>query len=199
MGIIRDNPIIHREFIPGFSRRGSGVRRILLVAAPAVLAVSLAAAVMVVTPDMHIYDYMMPLLIFLSLPLSLLLLTYFASQAIVRERLAGSWEALMLSRLKSSEIVFGKLIGIVLWIWLGSLVFLPALLVMLWLSIMPHSDFIDVVPFFYVMIFVGSLRDIFEHSPWPMLVPISAIGLVCLVMLLRRFNHYERTWRERAV
>jgi ABC-type transport system involved in cytochrome c biogenesis permease component len=63
--------------------------------------------------------------------LSLLVAAFSSSRSIAQERMSGTWEALIMSRLGGRGIVLGKLLGTLLPLWTVGVVLLPMVLLLL--------------------------------------------------------------------
>jgi hypothetical protein len=121
--VVLDNPIIRREAVPRAIRRASpGVRQGLLAAAligPAVLGVYLRS----------ISDEFASIIGLVAVwawaGLTVLVAALETSRAIGQERLQGTWDMLVLTRVGGRAIVAGKLLGALLPLWAVGVILLP--------------------------------------------------------------------------
>jgi hypothetical protein len=128
--VVLDNPIIRREAVPRAIRRASpGVRQGLLAAAligPAVLGVYLRS----------IGDEFSSIIGLVAVwawaGLTVLVAGLETSRAIGQERLQGTWDMLVLTRLGGRAIVTGKLLGALVPLWCVGVALLPFCLIVLY-------------------------------------------------------------------
>ncbi|UCH33263.1 MAG: hypothetical protein JSV65_11850 [Armatimonadota bacterium] len=130
-----DNPIIRREAVPRRLRR-AGPLPWLGLASGAVLVPFIIAGVAAQRND-WVTDWADALAYFIAFCWAAVI-SFVASahtcRAIVQERALGTWDALVISRLGAKGIVFGKLLGTLLPLWMLGLVILPALMLLVDLS-----------------------------------------------------------------
>jgi len=146
MGILRDNPIIWREAVPKRLRRASPLARLFLGAA-AVLVPFLAAAAWSVRAREYAY-VLAYVLAFTWAGAAVVLALSQNSRSIVQERIQGTWDMLVLSRLRPAEIVLGKLLAALLPLWTVGFIILPTCLLLVLVSDPPQ-------PLWYVICAYG--------------------------------------------
>ena len=110
MGMVRDNPVFARTAIPRWLRRGGRWRWWL--AGAGYLAGSLVVLYLNCFPPTSQPGSDAVFLAWTWAVLAIAVLPAVTSQAITRERRQGTWDALLLSRLRWREIYGGKLLGI---------------------------------------------------------------------------------------
>jgi ABC-type transport system involved in multi-copper enzyme maturation permease subunit len=146
MGILRDNPIIWREAVPKRLRRASPLARLFLGVA-AVLVPFLAAAAWSVRAREYAY-VLAYVLAFTWAGATVVLALTQNSRSIVQERIQGTWDMLVLSRLRPAEIVLGKLLAALLPLWAVGFIILPTCLLLVLVSDPPQ-------PLWYVICAYG--------------------------------------------
>ncbi len=121
--IVLDNPIIRREALPRVLRRASPRGRWC------VLASTLIAVALVGLYLRGIAGEIAPIIGLVALwawaGLSVVVVALETSRAIGQERLAGSWDMLILSRLGGPAIVVGKLLAALLPLWAVGIAVIP--------------------------------------------------------------------------
>jgi len=121
MGVLRDNPIIWREAVPKPLRRVPPESWIALG-----LSASLIPATLVLTFMETEYDAILGLVTMSGwAACSVLIGMMHTARTIVQERVQGTWDALLLTRLRPREIVLGKLLAALLPLWAVGLILLP--------------------------------------------------------------------------
>ena len=125
---ILDNPIIWREAMPRGLRRAAPGMCIAVIAAATL--VFLIAAVVAVRRMPVWADGVAEVIAYGWAGTTALAATIRCSGAIVRERVLGTWDALILSRLGPRGIILGKLLAALLPLWTLGLALLPALIVL---------------------------------------------------------------------
>jgi len=128
MGIIRDNPVFWREGVPKPFRRASPNRWAAIFLGAAVF--SLLGGDFLASQRWDSADLLALMFAWLWSAATLIIVPGQTAQAIVKERLQGTWDAVILTRLRLPEILFGKLFAILIPMWLGGLFFLPACLML---------------------------------------------------------------------
>ncbi len=128
MGIIRDNPIFRREGVPRRLRNASP--NVWSVLAVLLAALSGFGGVYLARWNWESPDLLAAVIAWLWAVIALLVIPSHTSRAIIQERLQGSWEAVVLTRLRPAEIFFGKLFAVLIPIWLVGLLFLPSCLLL---------------------------------------------------------------------
>jgi len=128
MGIIRDNPILQREGMPKLLRHTSRDAR-LYIAVGAALSSAILALLL---SQLHwkFSDLLAQIIAWGWGGIITLIVPSYSARTIVQERLQGTWDSVILSRLRPSEIIFGKLLAPLLPFWLWGLFFLPSCLIL---------------------------------------------------------------------
>jgi hypothetical protein len=124
-----DNPIIRREAVPRALRR-AGPRARIVVAAVATLA-PLAGAGFVVARQPDLADVMAYVVACAWAGIAIIVATIVCCRTIAYERALNTWDAVVMSRLGTKGIVLGKLLAVLLPLWMLGLVLAPALAVLL--------------------------------------------------------------------
>jgi hypothetical protein len=124
-----DNPILRREAVPRLIRRVSpntrAVLAVLALGGSFVLGAYLAAisegfSEVIATAAVSVWS-----------GLSVLVAAFSSSRSIAQERMSGTWDALIMSRLGGRGIVLGKLLGTLLPLWALGVILLPMVLLLL--------------------------------------------------------------------
>lgn len=123
VAIIRDNPIFWREAVPRALRNAHPrVRDVVIVAAAALSTFGGMAVASLPWREPGLLG------IFLAViwaAVTLMVVPSHAARAIVQERLQGTWDALVLTRLSPADIFLGKLFATLLPVWVIGFLFLP--------------------------------------------------------------------------
>jgi len=123
MGIIRDNPIFWREAVPRRLRHASDLQRTAGVLSVPVI--TLAYAFFQIMVNSETPDHVILMFGWSWALTTIWVVAARSAQALVAERLRGTWDAVMLSRLGPGEIFFGKLFGALALPWAAGLLMLP--------------------------------------------------------------------------
>ncbi len=124
-----DNPILRREAVPRLIRRaGPGIRFILAVVA---LGGSVLLGDYLASISRGFSEVIATAAVMAWSGLSLLVAALSSSSSIAQERMSGTWEALIMSRLGGRGIVLGKLLGTLLPLWTVGVILLPMVLLLL--------------------------------------------------------------------
>jgi len=128
MGLIRDNPILWREATPRFFRRISPRVRTVVVAGLGVVAIGGGVAVYLAgATGADETRYTIGIVVAWTWAgATLLLVPARAARSVVHERRQGTWDAVVLTRLRPAEIVFGKVLGALAPFWAVGILLLPA-------------------------------------------------------------------------
>ena len=128
MALIIDNPIIRREGVPRFWRSSSQQTKLLLAGGLVVLYI--ATALLSYHAGAVNSCLVIAVLTWLWAVCAVLVVPARAAQSIVRERLLGTWESLLLSKITAKEIIWGKTLAALLPVWvIGFLLLLAGLVV----------------------------------------------------------------------
>lgn len=147
MASLLDNPLINKELLSRLrSRKVTPLNRFMGIFSIAVLILSLYAFVLYTVlisqkdfPERA--DILLGILILgIQLPLLILIAPSAASGSITMEREQQTWNALLLSRLSSREIVTGKLLSSLIPVLLFLILFLPLNLICFFLSYFSTSS-----------------------------------------------------------
>jgi hypothetical protein len=125
-----DNPILRREAVPRIIRRASPNIRAML----AVLALGgsfVLGAYLTAISDAGVLAAIAIAAVSAWSGLSLLVAAFSSSRSIAQERMSGTWDALIMSRLGGRGIVLGKLLGTLLPLWTVGVILLPMVLLLL--------------------------------------------------------------------
>lgn len=121
-----DNPILRREAVPRLIRRASPNTRAILAAFA--LACSLVVGVFLAGIGGQLGGVIAYAAVYTWAGLTVVFAALHASRSIAQERMSGTWDALVMSRLRGRGIVLGKLLGVLLPLWAVGLLLLPVVL-----------------------------------------------------------------------
>lgn len=139
VGILRDNPILWREGTPKFLRRASPRARLALLAGLGIVSIGAALALYWTVSGWEGSGPLAVGLAWVWAGAAVLLVPARTARAIVRERQQGTWDAVILTRLRPSEIVWGKLLAAVTDFWALGLFLLPICLALDWKDVAAGS------------------------------------------------------------
>jgi len=124
-----DNPIIRREAVPRALRRASPGARVAM-AALATLALPVGAGYVVARqPDLT--DALAYVVVCAWAGIAVIVATIVCCRTIAGERALNTWDAVVMSRLGPKGIVLGKLLAILLPLWMLGLILAPAFVFLL--------------------------------------------------------------------
>lgn len=124
-----DNPIIRREAIPRLIRgAGPNTHAVLVVVA---LGGSFVVGACLATVSQGFSEVIATAAVYAWSGLSLLVAALSSSRSIAQERMSGTWDALIMSRLGGRAIVLGKLLATLLPLWAVGVVLLPMVAMLL--------------------------------------------------------------------
>ncbi len=147
-----DNPIIRREAVPRLVRRASSRVRVIL--AVVALAGSFVLGAHLAAISKGFSEVIATAAVATWSGLSLLVAALGSSSSIVQERMSGTWDGLIMSRLGGRGIVLGKLLGTLLPLWTVGIILLPMVLLLLAAS-RPDPDIVYAVLTAYGVAIVG--------------------------------------------
>jgi hypothetical protein len=110
-----DNPILRREAVPRIIRRASADARAILAAFA--FACSLMVGVFLAGIGEEVGGVIVYAAVYTWAGFTVLMGALHASRAVAQERMAGTWDALIMSRLGGRGIVIGKLLATLLPLW----------------------------------------------------------------------------------
>jgi ABC-type transport system involved in cytochrome c biogenesis permease component len=131
MGILRDNPILWREGVPRILRRASPRTHLRLAAGLVLLSIGAAVAAHRFTRNWEDPGLLASLIAVAWAAATVILAPARTARGVVGERQQGTWEAIVLTRLRPGEIVVGKLLGALAPLWIMGLLLLPACLALM--------------------------------------------------------------------
>ncbi len=124
-----DNPILRREAVPRIIRRASPRVRVIL--AVVALGGSFVLGAYLATISEGFSEVIARAAASAWSGLSLLVAAFSSSRSITQERMSGTWDALIMSRLGGRGIVLGKLLGTLLPLWSVGVILLPVVVLLL--------------------------------------------------------------------
>lgn len=133
MGVIIDNPILWREAVPRPLRRARPWHWVGLTLLIALLPV--AIVLVLGDEETSVLGYV---LIWIWALCTILIGMMHTCRSIVQERVQGTWDLLVLSRLRPHEIVFGKLLAALLPSWTLGFLLLPTAVCLIAMSRIPE-------------------------------------------------------------
>jgi ABC-type transport system involved in multi-copper enzyme maturation permease subunit len=124
MAIIKDNPILWHSTMPGWLRRASFLKTALLCAIAALVTAGLVIPALFLPQDtaqavisIAVWCWAMGAVIYIGI---------MTVRAIIQERLQGTWDIILLTRLTPAEIIWGKSLAPQIQMWAVGVLLLPA-------------------------------------------------------------------------
>jgi hypothetical protein len=186
MRTLLDNPIIRREAVPRAVRRADPRARVAM-AAFATLA-PLAGAAYVVARQYDLADVLAYVVACAWAGLAVIVATIVCCRTIAYERTLNTWDAVVMSRLGSEGIVLGKLLAVLLPLWMLGLILAPALVLLLAFGPMKGNPFdlaYLLIPYGIALVAGGSFGSLgLYFSLICRSTPIAETATVVVIVLL---------------
>jgi hypothetical protein len=123
--LIFDNPIIHYQSIPRPLRHASRAIQLLIVFGIIFVSVLLSLGIAFLSTSTAVTLELTVMISWVWAAVVIFMVPTFASRSVVGDRLQGTWDALVISRMHPLEIIIGKLSTAVLALWLTGLLLMP--------------------------------------------------------------------------